>query len=417
MIRLPALLRHFMSFNAAAVLALVFDASIVLADGDTLAGPSDLPVQISADSCPQPPDEDWAERAAKRSLTPQLGLPPLVYPADNPPTAARIALGRQIFFDRALSINNTMSCAMCHVPEQGFANWELATSVGVEGRSVKRNAPSLINVGLLNPLFHDGRDPMLETQFIGPLTARNEMANPSAGRVVSHLQSDSAYDSLFKEAFGSPASLDRIGMALAAYQRALTVGNSPFDQWFYGGDPAAVSPAARRGFELFRNKAGCVSCHNVGPDDALFTDQQFHDTGYGQMRELERQNPPETLPVQVAPGVIHHVDYDLVRAVSSPRDADLGRYEVTEDPQDRWRFRTPTLRNLVVSPPYMHDGGLSTLADVIDYYDSGGAGLPGQDPRVQPLGLSDQEKTELLAFLTTLTSSGLDCLVADARQP
>ncbi|AHD10511.1 cytochrome-c peroxidase [Phaeobacter gallaeciensis] len=417
MIRLPARLQRFVPLDGAAVLAMFCTASIALADGDALAEPNYLPMQISADSCPQPADEDWAERAARRSLTPQLGLPPLVYPADNPPTATRIALGRQIFFDRALSINNTMSCAMCHVPEQGFANWELATSVGVEGRSVKRNAPSLINVGLLNPLFHDGRDPMLETQFIGPLTARNEMANPSAGRVVFHLQTDNAYDSLFKEAFGAPASLDRIGMALAAYQRALTVGNSPFDRWFYGGDPSAVPPSAKRGFELFRDKAGCASCHSVGPEDALFTDQQFHDTGYGQMRELERQNPPKTLPVQVAPGVIHHVDYDLVRAVSGPRDADLGRYEVTEDPQDRWRFRTPTLRNLLVSPPYMHDGGFSTLAEVIDYYDSGGAGLPGQDPRVRPLDLSDREKTELLAFLSTLTSSELDCLVAEARQP
>ncbi|WP_405107299.1 c-type cytochrome [Phaeobacter sp. BS52] len=417
MIALPLHLRRCILLSAAAALSLNAAASRALADGDIVAGPSDLPVQISADSCPRPADEHWAERAAKRSLTPQLGLPPLVYPADNPPTAARITLGRQIFFDRALSINNTMSCAMCHVPEQGFANWELATSVGVEGRSVKRNAPSLINVGLLDPLFHDGRDPMLETQFIGPLTARNEMANPSAGRVVSHLQTDNAYNTLFHEAFGAPASLDRIGMALAAYQRALTVGNSPFDQWFYGEDQTAVSPSAKRGFELFRDKAGCVSCHSLGPEHAIFTDQQFHDTGYGQMRELERQNPPKTLPVQVAPGVIHHVDYDLVRAVSGPRDADLGRYEVTEDPQDRWRFRTPTLRNLAVSPPYMHDGGFSTLAEVIDYYDSGGAGLPGQDPRVRPLGLSHREKSDLLAFISTLTSSGLDCLVADARQP
>ncbi|MFV1494263.1 cytochrome c peroxidase [Phaeobacter sp. JH18-32] len=402
--RPPALLRQRLAL-CAALLALLW----------TVPASTAAPLQISAETCERSPD-NWAEAASRRSRTPQLGLPPLQHPADNPPTAARIALGRRIFFDRALSINNTMSCAMCHVPEQGFANWELATSIGVEGRSVKRNAPSLINVGLLRPLFHDGRDPTLETQFIGPLTARNEMANPSVGHVVAYLQEQADYDRLFREAFGASASLDRIGMALAAYQRALTLGNSSFDRWFYGGDSAAVSSTAKRGFDLFRGKAGCVSCHSIGPDDALFTDQQFHDTGYGQMRELARQNPPETLPVQVAPGVVHQIDYALVRAVSGPREADLGRYEVTEDPRDRWRFRTPTLRNLAVSPPYMHDGGFGTLAEVIDFYNGGGANLPGQDPRIRPLRLTDGEKRDLLSFLETLTSSGLDCLVAEARQ-
>ncbi|APG47863.1 cytochrome-c peroxidase [Phaeobacter porticola] len=375
------------------------------------------PIQISPATCSQPSTGlDWAEIAARRSLMPQLGLPPLRHPKDNPPSAARIALGRQIFFDRALSINNTMSCAMCHVPEQGFANWELATSVGVEGRSVKRNAPSLINVGLLKPLFHDGRDTALETQFIGPLTARNEMANPSAGRVVAYLNQHPDYVIAFETAFNAGASLDRIGMALGAYQRSLTLGNSPFDRWYYGDDKTAINESAKRGFDLFRTKAGCASCHTFGADHALFTDEEFHDTGYGQMREMARQSPPETLPVQVAPGVVHQVDFALVRTVSAPREADLGRYEVTEDTADRWRFRTPTLRNLAVTPPYMHDGSFGTLDEVVDFYNHGGPELPGQDARIRPLYLSTAEKTDLVAFLMSLTSSELGCLVAEARQ-
>lgn len=336
-------------------------------------------------------------------------------PPDNPPTAEKIALGRKLFFDRRLSINGTMSCAMCHVPEQGFANWELATAIGVEGRSLKRNAPTLVNVGYLTPLFHDGRDSSLETQFVGPLVAHNEMANPSAGYVVAALNRMPDYRPLFETVFGAPASLDRIGMALGAYQRSLTVADSPFDRWAFAGEEEAIGAAAKRGFELFTGKAGCASCHLIGEQDALFTDLQFHDTGYGRMREAQRQNPPDTVPVRVAPGVVHNVKIAIVEAVSAGREADLGRYEVTENPADRWKFRTPGLRNVAVTPPYMHDGALATLAEVLEFYNRAEADHPGRDPRIRPLGLTGEELQQLEAFLNTLTSAGLDCLVAEAR--
>ncbi|QUS57709.1 cytochrome-c peroxidase [Pseudovibrio brasiliensis] len=359
--------------------------------------------------------ESWSEAALQRSLSTPLGLPSIPHPADNPPTRAKIELGRKLFFDRRLSINRTMSCAMCHVPEQGFTNWELSTAIGVEGRSIKRNSPSILNVGYLSALFHDGRDPSLETQFISPLTARNEMANPSAGNVVSLLNSLPEYTPLFDAAFGAHASLDRIGMALGAYQRSVIAGNSPFDQWHYGGNEAAVSNAAKRGFEIFTGKGGCSGCHLIEEDYALFTDEQFHDTGYGQMRENERQNPPSSIPVQVAPGVVHQMDFSKVLSVSAKREADLGRYEVTEVPSDRWKFRTPTLRNLTITPPYMHDGHFSTLTDVVRFYDQGGSGLPGQDPRIHPLKLTGTERMDLEAFLRSLTSPDLDCLTTEAR--
>ncbi|NDW44016.1 cytochrome-c peroxidase [Ruegeria sp. PrR005] len=373
-----------------------------------------LPAPISAETCPTD-RESWASAALERSLTPQPGLPPVPHPADNPPTEAKIELGRKLFFDRRLSINRTMSCAMCHVPEQGFANWELATAIGVEGRSIKRNAPSVINVGFLTPLFHDGRDPALETQFVAPLVARNEMANPSIGHVVAELNGLPDYRPLFDAAFAAPASLDRIGQALGAYQRSLTLGNSAFDRWYYGGDETALNAAAQRGFALFTGKADCASCHLIETDQALFTDQQFHDTGYGRLREERRQNPPATHPVQVAPGVVHQVDFSRILSVSAPREADLGRYEVTEEPEDRWKFRTPGLRNLAVTAPYMHDGALTTLGDVLEFYNIGGAGHPDQDARIHPLNLSPTELADIEAFLLALTSDGLDCLVAEAR--
>lgn len=374
----------------------------------------DVPVPIDPAGCVEH-EQNWAERALARSLTPPLGLPPIPHPAENPPTAAKIELGRKLFFDRRLSINRTMSCAMCHVPEQGFVNWELQTSVGVEGRSVKRNAPTIVNVGYMTPLFHDGRDPALETQYVSPLTARNEMANPSIGGVIGYLRELPDYQPLFAAAFEAQASLDRVGQALAAYQRSVVAGGSNFDRWLYGGEEKALSDAAKRGYEIFTGRADCASCHSIGEKTALFTDLDFHDTGYGWMRERDRQVQPDTARIQVAPGIFYDVAFEKVAAVGQERDADLGRYEVTEAPADRWKFRTPSLRNVALTRPYMHDGALTSLGDVIRFYNEGGPGHPQQTPLVRPLGLSDGELADLEAFLISLTSPDLDCLAAEAR--
>lgn len=356
----------------------------------------------------------WPEQALARSLAPAMGLPAPPHPQDTPPTAETIALGAKLFFDRRLSVNGSMSCAMCHVPEQAFTNTELLTAVGVEGRSVKRSAPTLLNVGQLAPLMWDGREPMLETQWITPLVARNEMANPSAGQVIARIASLPDYDAPFAAAFGAGPSLDRVGQALGAYQRTLVAAGSPFDQW-RAGDADALTAQARRGFALFTGTAGCASCHLVGANTASFTDGLFHDNGFGFRRERERQAPPATTRVQVAPGIVHVVPMDLVRSVGLEREPDLGRYEATLDPADRWRFRTAPLRNIALTAPYMHDGALPDLRAVIDYYDAGGAPHPEQDPRIRPLGLGEADKDALEAFLRGLTSPELPCLVAEAR--
>ncbi|MFD3191301.1 cytochrome-c peroxidase [Sedimentitalea sp. HM32M-2] len=385
----------------------------VVAQGQAAQGSFELPIDPA--TCADHGDDDWAARALARSLTPQLGLPAIAHPADNPPTVEKIELGREIFFDRRLSINGTMSCAMCHVPEQGFTVWELQVAVGVEGRSAKRNAPTVVNSGFLDTLFHDGRDPALETQFIAPLVARNEMANPSAGWVVDFLNRDEFYRQRFDAAFGAGASLDRIGQALAAYQRTLVAGNSGFDRWYYGGESDALDAAAQRGFALFDGKAQCSTCHLLNETNALFTDQALHDTGFGFIRERDRQNPPDTARVQLAPGVLVDVDFSRISAVSLPREADLGRYEVTEDPDDRWKFRTPTLRNVAATRPYMHDGSIGTLRGVLEFYNAGGAGHPEQSPLIVPLGLSGDEMNDIESFLKSLTSPDLGCLASEAR--
>lgn len=346
-----------------------------------------------------------------RSSDPRLGLPPVPLPVDDPPTPAKIALGRKLFFDRRLSRNGTFSCAMCHVPAQGFTSNEVTTPVGIEGKSVRRNAPTLYNVAYAARLFHDGRENRLEQQVWGPLLAANEMGNPSVGYVVDGLRALDDYTGLFEEAFeGRGPGMETIGRALAAYQRTLVSGGSAFDRWRYAGEEGVFDAEAERGFDLFVGKAGCAACHSIGERDALFTDQGFHDTGVGYRDPREREGARPRM--QIAPGEFVELHPD---AGALPRPgADLGRYEITENPADRWKFKTPTLRNVALTAPYMHDGSLATLAAVVDYYDRGGRPHDGLDPRIRPLALSAGEKRELVAFLTSLTGGNVASLVAEA---
>ena len=342
-----------------------------------------------------------------------LGLPALATPADNPVTPAKVALGRKLFFDRRLSPNRTMSCAMCHVPEQGFTAHELATPVGIEGRSVRRNAPTVLNVAFQKRLFHDGREISLEYQIWGPLLARNEMGNPSIGYVIERIRSLGEYDGLFEAAFdGHGVSAERIGAAIASYERTLVAGDSRFDRWRYAGDASALSETERRGFELFVAKGRCAACHLVGERDALFTDQGFHNTGVGWHRTYEI---PERTRVELAPGVVAELDRRTVESFSEAPANDVGRYEITLDPKDRWAYKTPSLRNVALTAPYMHDGSIATLEAVIEFYDRGGSDNPEKSPLLVPLGLTAEERGALAAFLRALTGSRVQALVDDAR--
>ncbi len=344
--------------------------------------------------------------------SPPLGLPPVPVPVDNPVTAAKVRLGQKLFFDRRLSANNTISCAMCHVAEQGFAQNELRNPVGMEGKSVRRNAPSIYNVAYVSQLFHDGREMSLENQVWQPLLADNEMANLSIGLVIERIRSLADYDTLFEDAFGRGPDVKTIGMALASYQRMLVSGDSRFDRWFFNQDKKALSAAAQRGFAVFRGKGGCISCHTAGSEFALFSDGEFHNTGVGYYATM--RPAVVELDVLLAPGRSERVQTDLLKTTGTVQFPDLGRYEVTGLPADRWRYRTPSLRNVALTAPYMHDGSLASLRDVLMFYNRGGVPNEGLDPLIRPLGLTDGEIDDLLAFLQSLTGSNVDALVADA---
>jgi cytochrome c peroxidase len=345
------------------------------------------------------------------------GLPGVPFPDDNPPSALKIRLGRKLFFDRRLSHNNTISCAMCHVPEQGFTVNETATAVGMEGRSLRRNAPTVLNVAFVKPLFLDGRETTLETQVISPFLARDEMAIPSIGFLIEKIRQLDDYEKLFQHAFNLGVSIETVGAAIASYERTLISANSPFDRWHYGNEQGALTPKEKEGFYLFVDKAKCLNCHVINEDFALFTDNDFHDTGVGWKRSMANANasPGQTVRVELAPGVFTSISRGVVESVGIPEKGDLGRYEVTLDPSDRWKFKTPTLRNISLTAPYMHDGSLSTLRDVVEFYDQGGFPHENLDPLMKPLHLTDGETDSLVAFLESLTGDNIQELVEDAR--
>lgn len=341
-----------------------------------------------------------------------LGLPPPPIPPDSPLTQPRIELGRTLFMDRRLSHNNTLSCAMCHVPEQGFTSNELGTAIGLEGQSIRRNSPTVFNVAYVEQLFHDGREFSLENQAWGPLLAGNEMANPSIGYVIEKIKALPEYAGRFEQAFGGRgADVQTIGKALAAYQRTLVSANSRFDRWRYGKEPNALTAEEQAGFRLFSGRAGCSACHIMGERHALFMDNRFHNTGVGYARSM---GLPKKHRVQLAPGVFVEVEDKALMSFEPPQ-ADVGRYEVTLDPADSWAYRTPTLRNVALTSPYMHDGSLATLAEVVEFYDRGGIDNPQKSPQLKPLGLTLGEKKELVSFLQSLTGDNVRKLVAEAR--
>lgn len=344
---------------------------------------------------------------------PPLGLPAVPVPADNPLTKEKIMLGRKLFYDRRLSLNDTFSCAMCHIPDQGFSNNEMATAVGIEGRSVRRNTPTSYNTAYAQILFHDGREFSLEQQIWEPLLAKNEMGNPSVGYVMQKIKGLKDYNGLFEEAFnGKPVSMETLSKAFASYQRTLISADSAFDRWYFANNDQYMSESAKRGFKLFTGKAGCSSCHLIAKTYALFTDNQLHNTGLGYRESMAIR--PKKERVQLAPGVFVDVDTSIIDKVGHAPLSDVGQYEVTENPADRWKYKTPGLRNVSLTAPYMHNGSLSTLMEVVEFYNQGGVDNLLLDKRIKPLGLSDEKKQDLVNYLKSLTGSNVEQLVSDS---
>lgn len=324
-----------------------------------------------------------------------LGLPEPPAAIDIPRNAAAIALGRQLFFDRRLSANGSMSCAMCHVPEQGFASNASQRAVGLAGVSLQRNAPSLLNVAWRPLLFWDGRADALVTQAWSPLLHPDEMGNASVAQVLARIRALRDYRGRFEHAFaGRGPSQRTVGQALAAFQATLVAADSRFDRWLYAGEPT-LTPREQAGYRLFVGQARCVQCHAIGATSALLTDGKFHVTGAGQAAA-------RTVRVRLAPGVhtaLHAADLASFAPAPPP---DPGRFGVTAQAVERGAFRTPMLRDVARSAPYMHDGSLATLEEVVDFYAQGGGVAEGKSALLAPLQLSDEDRAALVAFLRAL---------------
>lgn len=326
-------------------------------------------IALSIGSC-QPAQEQPAIPAADNPI--ELKLPfgidaPPPIPPGNPLTSARVELGRQLFFDPRLSGDGTVSCATCHNPVMGFTDGR-ATSMGVRAQVGGRSAPSIINLAYADKgLFWDGRANSLEDQAKGPIANPIEMASTHEGS-VAHLNAISGYRAQFQQVFGSPdITIDNVAKAIAAFERTIISGNSPWDR-FIKGDRNALSESAKRGWDLFQNKANCIACH-VGFN---LTTYNYHNLGVG----FDKPNP------------------------------DLGRYEITKLEEDKGRFKTPTLREITYTGPYMHDGRHQTLEEVIEFYNMGGIKNPQLDKEIKPLHLGAQEKADLVAFLKSLNGEG-----------
>jgi cytochrome c peroxidase len=301
-----------------------------------------------------------------------LGLPPLPLPDGNPETVEAIALGRKLFYDVHLSSNNTMSCATCHNPAQGFADAR-SVSIGAAGKPGTRNALSVLNAAYSPTQFWDGRSPSLEEQAGGPMANPVEMNQPHDVSVAK-LNGMPSYQKEFEATYGpGPVTMGKIKMALASFERTLLSGDSPFDRYQYGGDKTAMSPSAIRGLTVFidKKRGNCAACHTIGEKYALFTDGKFHNIG--------------------------------VAVDGNGNLLDLGRYEVTKLDADKGKFRTPTLRNIAKTAPYMHDGSEKSLKEVVDFYVGGGNSNPYLDPEIHSLELSAADKADLIAFLQSLT--------------
>lgn len=297
---------------------------------------------------------------------PPLGLDAYMpAPPGNPVTAAKAALGRKLFFDKRLSRDHATSCATCHDPELAFSDRE-PVAVGIGGQKGTRRTPRLINRVYGRSFFWDGRAQSLEEQALKPIENPLEM-DLSLDQTVERLRADSQYTAAFRDVFQADPEPQYLAMALATYVRTIISGDSRYDR-YVAGDAGALNAAERRGLELFRGKASCVVCH-LGPN---LTDEEFHNTGVGWGEGLAQ---------------------------------DLGRAQFTQEERDRGAFRTPTLREVALAAPYMHDGSLKTLEDVVDFYSDGGKPNPYLDSEMQRLDLTADEKADLVAFLRSLNGS------------
>jgi len=347
--------------------------------------------------------------ASTLHAAPPLGLPPVPIPKDNPQTPEKIKLGEKLFKDKRFSATGTVACANCHDPDKAFTDSPLRHSEGINKLTGTRNAPTVVNAAYMAKQFWDGRSPDLEDQARHPIVNPVEMGLKNHEPVLQTVRTDPAYAQAFKAVFGKSGAqitMKEVTQAIAAFERTVVAGDSPFDRWFFGGDKKAMTPQQVRGFKVFVGQGRCVSCHVIEQTQALFTDNRFHNIGVG-INAIQKDVP--RLAGEFLKAKAQGTDVD-VAVLTDKKTSEIGRFAVTDVFDDLGAFKTPTLRNVATTAPYMHDGSLKTLKDVVIHYNNGG--LTKKRERVndflsggiRPLDLSDRQMNDLVAFMEALTS-------------
>src|SRR5216683_3920187 len=358
-------------------------------------------------AAPKPPPIPLAGPLAQPRPLKQVGIPAdatrSAIPPDNPQTAGKITLGQKLFFDGRLSADGTVACSTCHDPARAFTDGR-PTSIGIQGRVGQRNSTTILNALYNKTQFWDGRVSTLEEQAVQPIVNSAEMGQPSLDAAVARIAAIDEYQQAFRRVFGRAPNGPDLARAIASYERTQLSFDSPFDH-FIAGDTNAIDDAAKRGWEIFNTRGGCNKCHALTEDKrdpTSFTDNDFHNIGIGIIRHnvvaLARQARQ-----LINSGNAAAIDRAAIQTDMSA----LGRFLITKkEPDDIASFKTPSLRNVLVTGPYFHDGSQETLWDVSDHYNKGdGLQNPYLDEDIQPLALTEGDIDDLVAFLASLTSA------------
>ncbi len=363
----------------------------------------------AADAIPKGPhgaaDEAYQDKVFETlgtSLDIPAGIDPAVWNGTvvegNEVTPERVALGRKLYFDKRLSADGTVSCSTCHDVTRGFTD-QIPTSEGIGMQFGTRNAPTNLNAALLHSMFWDGRSPSLEHQAMQPIINPIEMGMKNdAELIAARIKDDPEYQRMFQAAYGRDVNYPDIGLALGAFERTLNFFDSPFRRYM-AGDENAISDDAKEGWKLFNREGRCMSCHPFSPSNPTGSDSKFHNIGISAKKQDFEKLAAQALKLLAEDSSDERLD----ELALSTDLGELGRFMVTKEKADIGAFRTPTLTNIGITGPYMHDGSLATLWDVVDHYNKGGEANLYLDGGIEPLNLTDRQVDQIVAFLFSLT--------------